>query len=130
MGLSYPIDYREVDYRGAAAEWLLDLLDAIDADQVDLVGNSMGGFFSMAFAIAHPHRVRRLVLVGAPAGLDRDLPLVLRLWGNPVSGPVLIRSNLTSPGDAEALRARVFSRLLVAHPPSETRSGSSAGRSS
>ncbi|MGH2805260.1 MAG: alpha/beta fold hydrolase, partial [Thermoleophilaceae bacterium] len=73
--MSYPIDYREVDYRGAAAEWLLDLLDAIDADQVDLVGNSMGGFFSMAFAIAHPHRVRRLVLVGAPAGLDRDLPL-------------------------------------------------------
>lgn len=71
-GLSYPIDYLGVDYRRAAADWLLDLADGIGSDQVDLVGNSMGGFFCIA--IAHPERVRRLVLVGAPAGLDRTLP--------------------------------------------------------
>jgi pimeloyl-ACP methyl ester carboxylesterase len=57
-GLSYPIDYRGVDYRAAAAEWLRDLIDGIGADQVDLVGNSTGGFFSIVFAIAYPDRVR------------------------------------------------------------------------
>lgn len=56
-GLSYPIDYLGVDYRRAAADWLLDLADGIDCDRVDLVGNSMGGFFCIAFAVAHPERV-------------------------------------------------------------------------
>lgn len=111
-GLSHPIDYRGVDYRTSAADWLLDLLDGIDADRVDLVGNSMGGFFSIAFALAHPDRVRRLVLVGAPAGLDMHLPLFLRLWGNAITGPLIRRLEIT---DAETLRRRVFAPLLVAH---------------
>jgi pimeloyl-ACP methyl ester carboxylesterase len=112
-GLSYPIDYRGVDYRKAAADWLLDLLAGIDARQVDLVGGSMGGFFSIAFALAHPDRVRRLVLVGAPAGLDKPLPLFLRLWGNAITGPLIRRLKIT---DAETLRNRVYGPLLVAHP--------------
>ncbi|MGF1470403.1 MAG: alpha/beta fold hydrolase [Rubrobacteraceae bacterium] len=115
-GLSYPIDYRDVDYRTAAASWLLDLVDGIGAEQVDLVGNSMGGFFSMAFALAYPDRVRRLVLTGAPAGLDQHIPLFLRLWGNPITGPLMTRLGITVPPNTEALRKRVFSTLLVAHP--------------
>jgi pimeloyl-ACP methyl ester carboxylesterase len=110
-GLSYQIDYRGVDYRKAAADWLLDLVDGIGADQVDLVGNSMGGFFATAFAIAHPDRVRRLVLVGAAAGVHEELPLFVRLWGNPITGPLIRRLKITDP---ETLRTRVFSRLLVA----------------
>jgi len=112
-GLSYPIDYRGVDYRNAAAEWLLDLVTGIDADEIDLVGNSMGGFFSVAFALAHPARVRRLVLVGAPAGLDRPLPLFLRLWGSPITGPLIRRMKIS---DTETLRKRVYAPLLVSHP--------------
>lgn len=112
-GLSYPIDYLGADYRKAAADWLLDLVDGIGADQVDLVGNSMGGFFSIVFALAHPERVRRLVLAGAPAGLDRWIPLFLRLWGNPLTGFPIRRNRIT---DAETLRKRVFGSLLVAHP--------------
>lgn len=115
-GLSYPIDYRNVDYRTAAASWLLDLLDGIGAEQVDLVGNSMGGFFSMAFAIAYPDRVRRLVLPGAPAGLDKHIPLFLRLWGNQIIGPLMTWLGITVPPSTEALRKRVFASLLVAHP--------------
>lgn len=113
-GSSYTVDYRGADYRQAAADWLADLLDGLGAGRVDLIGNSMGGFFSIAFALAHPHRVRRLILIGAPAGLDKRLPLFLRLWGNPVIGPLLIRAGLTAPRDAETLRTRVFAPLLVA----------------
>src|SRR5215211_5249583 len=64
-GLSYRIDYRSVDYRRAAADWVLDLVESTEAERIDLVGNFMGGYFAMAFAIAHPERVRRLVLLGA-----------------------------------------------------------------
>jgi len=118
-GLSYPIDYRRVpDYREAAATWMLDLVDGTGAEQVDLVGNSMGGFFSIAFALAHPERVRSLVLVGAPAGLDRRLPLFPRLWGNPIVGPLIGKRKITDP---EVFRDRVVARLLVAHPESVSR---------
>jgi len=111
-GLSYQIDYRGVDYRRSAAEWLLDLADSIGAERMNLVGNSMGGYFAMAFAIAHPGRVRHLVLVGAPAGIDKRVPLFPRLWGQPIIGPLISRFRITDP---EALR-RVFGRILVAHP--------------
>ncbi len=114
-GLSYPIDYLGVDYRKEASDWLLDVVDGLGTEQIDLVGNSMGGFFSMAFATAHPDQVRRLVLVGAPAGLDKHIPLVLRLWGNPIIGPIMIRLKVTEPQDPETLRKRIFSSLLVAN---------------
>jgi pimeloyl-ACP methyl ester carboxylesterase len=131
-GLSYPIDYRGVDYRAAATSWLLGLLDASGVQRADLVGNSMGGFFSMAFAIAYPERVRRLILTGAPAGLDKHFPLFLRLWGNPIAGPLMTRLGITVPPSAEALRERVYS-LLVAHPetvPPEVLEVAHAGMSS
>jgi pimeloyl-ACP methyl ester carboxylesterase len=115
-GLSQPIDYRGLDYRKAADSWLRGLVDGIGTEQVDLVGNSMGGFFAMAFALAHPDRVRRLILPGAPAGLDRHIPIFLRLWGTRIIGPLMTRLGITVPSDAEALRKRVFATLLTAHP--------------
>jgi pimeloyl-ACP methyl ester carboxylesterase len=112
-GLSYRIDYRGVDYRSAAADWVLDLVECIEAQRIDLVGNSMGGYFAMAFAIAHPERVRRIALLGAPVGLDRGgIPLFLRLWGNPIIGPVVGKIRITDP---EVWRRQVFGGL-VAHP--------------
>jgi 2-hydroxy-6-oxonona-2,4-dienedioate hydrolase len=113
-GLSYPIDYgRVADYRQAAADWMLDLVDGIGADRVDLVGNSMGGFFVLAFAMAHPDRVRRLVLVGAAAGTHPEVPLFPRLWGRPVIGSLIGRMKITDP---EIFRRQILARLLVAHP--------------
>lgn len=46
------------------------LLDALRLKRVDLVGHSLGGWTAGAFAIAEPHRVRRLVLVDS-AGFTR-----------------------------------------------------------
>lgn len=115
-GLSYRIDYRGLDFRMAAADWLLDLVDGLGADQVDLVGNSLGGFFAMAFATLHPDRVRRLVLVGAPAGLDREIPLFPRLWGNPIIGS-LIGKLVAKTKSPEAMRARVS---IAGGPPRES----------
>lgn len=113
FGLSYRIDYSGVDFRQAAIDWLLDLLNGLDADEADLVGNSIGGFFAIVFALAHPQRVRRLVLIGAIPGLHQSLPLFPRLWGNPITGPLISRMRISDP---EVYRARVFGSILVAQP--------------
>ncbi|EDM48671.1 alpha/beta fold hydrolase [Marinobacter algicola] len=43
----------------------IGVLDALDLQQVDLVGNSFGGGLALALAIEYPERVRRLVLMGS-----------------------------------------------------------------
>jgi 2-hydroxy-6-oxonona-2,4-dienedioate hydrolase len=111
-GLSYGVDHRRLDVRTAAADWLLDLVDGVGAEEVDLVGNSIGGFFALAFAGAHPDRVRRVVLVGAPAGVAMKAPLFLRLWGTPGIGQLISRMKITDP---EKVRKQVMP-FLVARP--------------
>lgn len=45
------------------------------------MGNSMGGYFSIGFAMEYPHRVEKLLLIGAPAGVNLWIPYLLRLIG-------------------------------------------------
>lgn len=53
-------------YRMATwVEHLRGLMDALELEQVDLVGNSFGGGLALQFAHAYPKRVRRMVLMGA-----------------------------------------------------------------
>src|SRR5581483_882410 len=82
------------DYRlEALAGWLGSFLDALKLDRVTLVGHSMGGTISLLFALAHPERVSKLVvvnplIVGATAFNSRTrmcmLPGVRALlyWGS------------------------------------------------
>lgn len=113
-GLTTDIDYAGLDYRQHAADWLKGVVDALGVEQVDVVGNSMGGYFSIAFALAHPGRVRRLVLAGAPAGLDRPLPIFLRLWGRPFTGPMISRM-MGRMREPQQMRDQVF-RSMCTHP--------------
>ena len=47
--------------------------DALGLDQVDITGQSMGGWFAALYAYYHPERVRRVVLCGN-AGLNPSPP--------------------------------------------------------
>ncbi len=47
---------------------LKGLLDALGIERPHLVGNSMGGHSVIAFALAHPQRVGKLVLMGGGTG--------------------------------------------------------------
>jgi 2-hydroxymuconate-semialdehyde hydrolase len=72
-GISYSMD--------GWVKQAIDLMDAMDLPQVDLVGNSFGGALALALAIRHPQRVRRLVLmgsVGVPFPITKGLDDV---WG-------------------------------------------------
>lgn len=78
-GLSDAFDYRDVNLRNHAVEFVMSLLDALDFRSATVVGSSMGGFFALAATLAHPERVNRLVLVGYGVGMVRSVPLPLRI---------------------------------------------------
>lgn len=129
-GLSYRIDYRRVpDFRRDAAEFVDRTFDLLGLERATLLGHSMGGFFGLAFALAHPERVERLVLVGAPAGIDRELPVPLRALSIPGLGP-LLWNTVSRP--TEAGMRDFYARLLVHHPdrltPSQVPCGVAAYR--
>ena len=50
------------------ARALKGLMDAIGLDKVHIIGNSMGAHSTVAFALAHPTRVGKLVLMGGGTG--------------------------------------------------------------
>ncbi len=79
------------------------LLDALRFRKVDLVGHSLGGWTAGAFALAEPHRVRRLVLVDS-AGFTKLDPDAERA----------LRRSLT-PGDRAGAR-RLYDLLFLRKP--------------
>src|SRR3984957_10880708 len=56
----------------AQADMILAVLDALGADQADLVGNDSGGAIAQLVAARAPHRVRSLTLTNCDA--DENLP--------------------------------------------------------
>ena len=54
-------DYSTATYVGA----IDDVADALDLDHFILGGNSMGGYHTLEYALAHPERVQAMVLVDA-----------------------------------------------------------------
>lgn len=82
--LGFGYTERSADNRYGLDSWVeqvVSILDALEIDRTDLVGNSFGGAIALAVAIRHPERVRRLVLmgsVGVPFPLTPGLDAV---WG-------------------------------------------------
>lgn len=66
---------------GTWVQQALDLLDALDLPQVDLVGNSFGGALALALTIRAPERVRRLVLMGSVGVPFPITPGLDAVWG-------------------------------------------------
>src|SRR5579859_287619 len=118
-GLTTTFDYRGVDLRSHGAEFLCGVLDALGLERVAVVGNSMGGFFAMAFAMAYPQRVSKLVLLGEPAGASGDLGRRFRfhrLVGTRGINTLLYATALRPPKDAAGARAGLGRSRLVADP--------------
>jgi pimeloyl-ACP methyl ester carboxylesterase len=55
----------------AYAEWLSDILDALDIEKAILIGLSQGGWTALKFATSRPERVDKLVLL-TPGGITPD----------------------------------------------------------
>jgi len=92
----YP--YR-LERRAADLEALLDSL-RVDSD-ITLVAHDWGGMIAMHYAVSHPARVRRIILLNTAAfhlPATKSMPLSLRLARGPI-GALLVRGmNLFSHG--------------------------------
>jgi pimeloyl-ACP methyl ester carboxylesterase len=79
-GLSDGIDYRSLPLHRQAASSTAALFDHFELLEAPLLGNSMGGLWSLRFALAHPDRVSGLALLGCPAvypGTSAPFPMRL-----------------------------------------------------
>lgn len=52
-----------------AAEWLTDVLDALEIEKAFMVGYSQGGFFTAIYALQKPERLKKIVLLAPAATL-------------------------------------------------------------
>jgi pimeloyl-ACP methyl ester carboxylesterase len=117
VGLSDPIDLPRDRYREAAVEWLDRLLDTLELDAAAVGGHSGGGLWALWYALAHPDRVKRLVLMAPPALPGTRCPLPIRLSSTPGVGALL--SRLAPPSPKSVLRLASFmgeKGTLAAHP--------------
>ena len=111
-GLSDAVPIGPVGFRRFGVDWLTGLVDALGAEQVDIVGSSMGGYLGCVYALAQPERVRRLVQIGSEFGLVSGAPMFFRILAAPGLGPFLMSRQ---PKDAEANRKQVMPHI-VRHP--------------
>ncbi len=89
-------DKPQINYRvETLVDFLYGFMKALKIDHATLVGNSLGGWTAVSFALAHPDMVDRLVLVDA-AGYSFQ-----RLGGEP---PKRERMELLNPSTLEGTR--------------------------
>jgi pimeloyl-ACP methyl ester carboxylesterase len=80
-GLTDFFNYRGIDMIRHPAEFIQSFMDAAGIDEASFLGNSMGGYFTVRFALAFSERIKKIIFIGAPAGLDNRTPLPIRLLG-------------------------------------------------
>jgi pimeloyl-ACP methyl ester carboxylesterase len=80
-GLSDPVRYRRGGVREHAGSLIDDVLDALELDEVPVVGHSLGGMFALWHAAAGSERISEAIVVGVPAvalpGVRVRMPLSL-----------------------------------------------------
>jgi len=87
FGLSDSPEHPPVD-REAAVTGLTAILDSLGLGETALLGNSMGGTWALWYALAHPDRVTRLVLLGAPPLMPgTQVPPPMLAVATPTAGP-------------------------------------------
>jgi 4,5:9,10-diseco-3-hydroxy-5,9,17-trioxoandrosta-1(10),2-diene-4-oate hydrolase len=95
-----------------AADALAGLLDELGIERVHLIGNSLGGGTAVRFALNHPKRAGRLVLMG-PGGLSLNV-----FAPDPTEGVKRLMEFAAPPGPSEEklaafLRTLVFDQRLI-----------------
>lgn len=110
-GLSDPVEYGAVDrLPQLATRVVAAVLDGLDVASADLAGSSFGGSWAIWFAAAHPDRVNRLTLLGAPAFVPgMIIPGFVKLMMMPIIGNLISKLPPTA-GSAKRIHG------MLGHP--------------
>ncbi len=97
----------QIEYRiGTLVDFLNGFCKKLNINKATVVGNSLGGWTAIAFTLAHPERVDRMVLVDA-AGYS------LKRTGQPVSPELLRGLNPSTLESTRALMLTVFANKAM-----------------
>lgn len=83
VGFGYTVVPENYEFKHMESwiDQIIALLDALEIEKADFVGNSFGASLSLALVVKHPERVGRMVLMGSggqPFTVNEDL---IKLWG-------------------------------------------------
>lgn len=107
-GLTDVFDYRGVDQHRHALDFLTSVMDALGLRHTPVIGNSMGGLWSLWLAIERPELVSGLALVGWPAFLvGTSAPLPMRLLAISGIGARMMAAEKPSRDQARNMFARM-----------------------
>lgn len=115
-GLSDAMDLPRGRYREAAVAWLDRLLDVLELETTALLGHSAGGTLALRYALAHPDRVERLVLIGPPTLPGTRCPLPYRLMATPGVSALLARVPPNRKSVLQFARFMGERETIAAHP--------------
>ena len=68
-----------VEWMNWRTQQIVDLMDALEIQKANLVGNSLGGVISLFLVMDSPERFNRVVLMGAGGGLTEPTPELAKL---------------------------------------------------
>lgn len=86
FGLTGPAPDKKLYRREKGIELIDTLVTRLGLSRFSLVGNSLGGYIAWNYALAHPDKVDKLVLID-PVGYNQKLPGLLRLATHPMVRP-------------------------------------------
>ncbi|MDX1745010.1 MAG: alpha/beta hydrolase [Halobacteriales archaeon] len=117
-GLSGEYTYAPDTHRQTAVEVLSGVLDELGVERVDIVGHSTGGYWGILFALAHPDRVRRVVLVGGvPSFPGTRPPIPARLFTlSPISRFVFGRLATSRDGLVKQMKSVGERDTIIRYP--------------
>jgi len=98
------------DFSDYTAQFISDFMDTQHLERASLVGNCIGGYHSMYFAIRFPDKLEKLVLVTS-WGFGSDTPLVFRFIKLPIIGELIMRPNRKLT--ARIWKSMVYDKTLI-----------------
>jgi pimeloyl-ACP methyl ester carboxylesterase len=103
-GLSDEIEYRSMPLRRIATSSTVGVFDHFDLDTAPVVGNSMGGLWTLRFALEHGERASKIALLGCPAVYPgTSAPFPMRLGSIPLLSGI-IAEKVMQPDTVEDVR--------------------------
>lgn len=115
FGLSDPVPVARTPSETAVG-WIDRLLNALKLPAPILVGHSMGGLWSLRFALARPERVTALAMLGTPSLPGSHAPLPFRLMGTPGVRALIARQRETPKSFRQFAAMMGEGSTIAAHP--------------